>query len=397
MDNTLQNKKSLSVLPVRELEISARELNDALSSWFKTAARVLPWRREVRDPYCTWISECMLQQTRVEAVLPYYARFIERFPDIDSLAAAEEDEIYKYWEGLGYYRRARHLLASARILKDQYESRFPQDYETLSSLPGLGPYSTAAILSLVYHLPHLAFDGNLKRVYSRVFAYGEDLSRKQAELALKNELAKLLEVSDPAVFNEGSMELGALLCLPKNPKCSLCPFSRFCRACAQGNPEDYPFRRPKKERRQRNFTLLLFCDTETGALLLEKRKETGLLASLYQFPHVEEALSLDELRDRLSTLSPWDQLDSWGEKKHLFSHEEHRFRAYFLGKAGLRRRSDSLFSLLRLNPSSCRFFAPGEWEEKAMPAYLFEWRERIFGERKKSLESSCENTPVSSL
>jgi len=222
-----------------------RGLRERLLAWFEKQARDLPWRR-TSDPYRIWISEIMLQQTRVAAVIPYYERFLKRFPDVRALASAEESEVLALWSGLGYYNRARNLLRAARMIHES--GRFPRSYEELRSLPGAGEYTAAAIASIAFGEPRAVVDGNVRRVLSRLSCGAEDT----AGLA-----QRLLDRQRPGDFNQALMELGAEVCQPRSPRCDVCPVERYCEARKQGRQTEFPDRRPRAPRQRLRLTLAL--------------------------------------------------------------------------------------------------------------------------------------------
>jgi A/G-specific adenine glycosylase len=216
-------------------------VRSALLDWYRRHGRDLPWRA-TRDPYAVWVSEVMLQQTRVEAVLPYYRRFLQRFPDVASLAAADEDEVLSVWTGLGYYRRARSLRAGALAVMEHHDGVVPEDPERLQALPGIGRYTAGAIASIAFDRPEPVVDGNVRRVLSRLLAR----DGKGDERFLWDVAGRLVEGPDPGDLNQALMELGATTCTPRNPGCLRCPVSSRCAGLAAGGPESFPSRRPRK-------------------------------------------------------------------------------------------------------------------------------------------------------
>jgi A/G-specific adenine glycosylase len=220
-------------------------LRKRLLAWFERQARDLPWRR-TRDPYRIWVSEIMLQQTRVAAVVPYYERFLERFPDVVCWLRAEESEVLALWSGLGYYSRARNLLRAARMIHES--GRFPRSYEELRSLPGVGEYTAAAIASIAFGEPRAVVDGNVRRVLSRLSCGAEDPARLAQ---------KLLDRQRPGDFNQALMELGAEVCRPRSPRCDVCPVARYCQGRRQGRQSEFPERRPRAPRQRLRLTLAL--------------------------------------------------------------------------------------------------------------------------------------------
>ena len=216
----------------------------ALLSWYSEKARDLPWRN-TRDPYAIWVSEVMLQQTRVETVIPYYQRWLAEFPTIQTLAEADEDRILRIWEGLGYYSRARNLQAAARIIMQEYQGCLPADQSALEGLPGIGPYTAGAILSIAFNIPAPILDGNLRRVFTMFFNIKTPIQTSETEKILWNISESLLPEESPGDLNQGLMELGALVCLPKNPSCNICPLASDCQANLLGIQADLPVRKVK--------------------------------------------------------------------------------------------------------------------------------------------------------
>lgn len=260
------------------------ELQDRLLAWYRQNARDLPWRR-TRDPYRIWVSEIMLQQTRVETVKPYYRRFLERFPTVEALAEASEDEVLGAWSGLGYYARARSLHRCARLLVEQHGGVLPASAEALSTLPGFGPYTTAAVGSIAFGLPLAAVDGNIARVLSRLLCLEGD-PRSAPRMAELRRLAQdLLPKEEAGDWNQALMELGAILCTAGRPACLVCPARALCRAKKEGREGEIPPRRRTRERPLLAFAAGLM--RREGKILLAKRPPEGLFASTWELPAVE--------------------------------------------------------------------------------------------------------------
>lgn len=259
-----------------------RAFREGLLDWYRRSHRTLPWRGS-DDPYHVLVSEMILQQTRVEQGLPYYERFTARFPSLAALAAAEEEEVLRVWEGLGYYRRARDLHATARLIRERHGGVVPDDLEALAALPGLGPYTAAAVGSIAYGLPHAALDGNALRVLSRVFRLRDDPRRSPVRRRLQSAADRLIPPEAAGDFNQAVMELGARVCTPRGPDCAACPLAGVCGAQAEGDPTAYPAttRRPHRELRT-EAALVLFDDA--GRLLVRRRPPTGLLGGLWEIP-----------------------------------------------------------------------------------------------------------------
>jgi A/G-specific adenine glycosylase len=245
--------------------------------WYRRARRDLPWRR-TRDPYRIWVSEVMLQQTRVAAVIPYYERFLARFPDAASLAAASEDDLLAAWSGLGYYSRARNLQKAARLIR--HAGAFPRDYDSIRALPGVGGYTAAAVASIAFNLPHAVIDGNVLRVLARFSADGGDIQSPATRARLAAQAQALLDRRHPGDFNQAMMELGATVCLPRTPRCEACPLARDCRARIDGQPERYPVRRPRPAPVRVERVLLLV--RHRGRLLMRK------VAGFWELPEARE-------------------------------------------------------------------------------------------------------------
>lgn len=295
------------------MELSAEAVG-LLLSWFSENKRSLPWR-EKREPYRVWVSEIMLQQTRVEAVKEYYLRFMDRFPTAESLASAEEDEVLKLWEGLGYYSRARNLLKAAKQIAKE---GFPSTYEGIRALAGVGDYTAGAISSIAFSLPCPAVDGNVLRVLTRYFADEGNID----EPATKKRFTEILKRAYPKVagdFCEALMELGALVCVPNGaPQCGVCPWVGLCRAHLSGEEERFPVRNGKKERKVVNATVCVL--EREGKYALEKRGSKGLLANLYEFPFFENGVSTEAFGEIVKTK----------KAKHIFTHIEWRMTGYLI-------------------------------------------------------------------
>lgn len=260
---------------------AAAAIGDHLLPWFQQHARALPWR-EQRTPYRIWISEAMLQQTRVDTVIPYFLRWMERFPDIATLAAAPQEAVLKAWEGLGYYARARNLHRAARQVAAEFSGELPADPEALRRLPGIGPYTLAAIGSLAFGWPLPVLDGNVERVLARLLALTHPVKTPAAQQALRQTAAKLLAHHPPGTFNEAMMELGATCCTPRNPACGRCPLREPCRARRQ-TPEAYPVKRPKAPIPEIEVAAAVTWKSPTE-FLIARRKPEGLLGGLWEFP-----------------------------------------------------------------------------------------------------------------
>lgn len=281
----------MSARPVQSLPLADGALRtlrsavvDRLVPWFRQNARVLPWRREPRDPYRVWISEIMLQQTRVDTVVDYFNRFLRLFPDPASLAAAPLQALLKAWEGLGYYSRARNLQAAAHILVERHGGALPDDPAALAALPGLGPYTVAAIASFAFGRPLAVLDGNVIRVLSRLAAFARSTDLPASRRALQALADALLPAGAPGPANEAWMELGALVCTPRAPRCAACPLSKTCRACRAGTPEAYPIRSKKMDIPHKVVGAAIILNRRNQIMIAQRRPEKGMLAGLWEFP-----------------------------------------------------------------------------------------------------------------
>ena len=305
-----------------------KKLPAALLPWYDRNKRDLPWRQD-REPYHVWLSEIMLQQTRVEAVKGYYARFLSALPTIEALAACEDDALHKLWEGLGYYSRVRNLKKAAQVVMETYGGEFPGEYEKVLALPGIGEYTAGAICSICFSRPTPAVDGNVLRVISRVTDDPTPIDLP----AQKKQVQKMLaQVYPPQAgeFTQALMELGATVCGPnRKPQCEVCPCKDFCLGYMRGSAESLPVKSPKKGRREEEVTVfILRCD---GRYALQKRPSRGLLAGLWQFPNVPEKL------DAPQAIA---QAEGWGlrpkeilrkvEKKHIFTHIQWNMTGIYL-------------------------------------------------------------------
>lgn len=294
-------------------------LPGALLPWYRENRRVLPWREQV-SAYRTWVSEIMLQQTRVAAVIPYFQRFMAAYPSVEALAACDEGQLMKLWEGLGYYSRARNLRRAAQIVAEQYGGAFPRTYEELTALPGIGDYTAGAILSIAFGVPVPAVDGNVLRVAARVGGCRLDILDQKNRRQFRRWMEAAMPQEAPGAFNQALMDLGAGVCLPNSaPLCDSCPAAAFCAAREQGCQRELPVRAPKKEKRREEKTVFLLLGPEGVAL--RQRPDTGLLAGLWEYPHVPGRLTEEQAAQ---------QLRAWGltahrwlrqlEARHLFTH-----------------------------------------------------------------------------
>ena len=308
-------------------ETSLEQIVMPLLSWYDGHARVLPWR-ENTAPYRVWVSEIMLQQTRVEAVKPFFERFMKALPDVSALAACPENELLKLWEGLGYYNRVRNMQKAAQIIMTEYSGEFPADFEKLLALPGIGSYTAGAISSIAFGIPMPAVDGNVLRVISRVKASYEDVLKQSVKNAMEAEIRELIPKERAGDFNQALIEIGAIVCVPNGKaKCEECPLAFCCRARAEGIVDELPKKKAKKERRIEDRTVLILKDGDRVAI--RKRPAKGLLAGLYELPNLDGNLSEQQVLEQVKEwgLSPLRILPLAGAK-HIFSHVEWHMTGY---------------------------------------------------------------------
>lgn len=305
-----------------------------LLTWYDENRRILPWR-EKPEPYRVWVSEIMLQQTRVEAVKPYFARFMEHLPDVESLAAVEEDELLKLWEGLGYYSRARNLKAAAQQIVEQHGGKMPSEYHDLIKLKGIGSYTAGAISSIAFGHPVPAVDGNVLRVIMRLLADDSDISEASVRKRVEEDLKPVMPKNRPGDFNQALMELGATVCLPNGaPKCAECPWKTFCRAGIEESWQQYPKKAVKKPRTVEYRTILVIRDGHRA--VIRRRPNKGLLAGMYEFPSLLGKASLDEVKDWLSAQGVCAvRIEKLPESKHIFTHKEWHMTGYMVLVDGL--------------------------------------------------------------
>ena len=305
------------------------QLVEPLLKWYAHHARVLPWR-ENPSPYRVWVSEIMLQQTRVEAVKPYFERFVGQLPDIGALAGCGEERLLKLWEGLGYYNRVRNMQAAARTVMQEYGGNLPADYEALCGLKGIGHYTAGAIASIAYGIPVPAVDGNVLRILMRVSEDDSDIMKQ----SVKNEVERLLAPTIPktraGAFTQAMMELGATVCVPNGePKCTQCPWQPYCLACAHGSSSRLPHKSRAKPRKIEEKTVLLIQDGKK--ILLHRRPSKGLLASMYEFPNIAGHKTSEEVDAYVTGLRLMPlKIEPLDQAKHIFSHIEWHMTGYLV-------------------------------------------------------------------
>lgn len=310
-------------------EYDLKALVKPLLAWFSAHARVLPWRQEA-TPYRVWVSEIMLQQTRVEAVKPYFERFLKALPDVNALAECEEETLLKLWEGLGYYNRVRNMQAAAKTVMEEYGGQLPSDYDALKKLKGIGSYTAGAIASIAYGKANPAVDGNVLRVISRVAADGRDIMKQSVRTNMEHQIGMVMPHDAPGAFNQALMELGATVCLPNGePKCEECPWHALCVARRQNLIAELPVKSKGSARRVEERTVLLIDDG--SKIALRRRPKRGLLAGMYEFPnelgHMDAGEAIAYVK-RLP-LNPL-RIQRLADAKHIFSHVEWHMKGFWI-------------------------------------------------------------------
>lgn len=325
-DSTISSKLDDDLKDARDQEIGKE-----LRKWYRENKRDLPWRSD-NNPYEIWLSEIMSQQTRIATLVPYFLRFIEKFPDIESLAQADEEQVLKAWEGLGYYSRARNIYKAAEIMVEQYQGKVPQDFETLLKLPGIGKYTAGAIASIAFQQKVVAVDGNVLRVVARIEAMQDDIAlpatKKVFETAIRNWFPK--RASDMGDFTQSLIELGALICLPKNPECEICPVKKHCKALMRNQVGDLPVKTALKKPKKIEVAVLMVQNFQ-GQWLVCKRKQK-LLQHLWSFILIE----IDEVNQQSAILEKLNEMSiethkitQVGEGRHVFTHLIWEMKSYF--------------------------------------------------------------------
>ncbi len=311
------------------MEYNWIKIREPLLEWYRLHHRDLKWRN-TRMPYCIWISEIMLQQTRVEAVKDYYNRFLQEIPDVEALAQVPEEKLLKLWEGLGYYNRARNLKRAAEIIMDEYQGDFPASYEKMIRLPGIGEYTAGAICSICYDQPTPAVDGNVLRVMMRLADCHDSIDDLKTRRRVREDLVPLYERGNCGILTQALMELGAMVCVPKGmPKCDECPLRCHCLAFARKTYDCLPVRKEKKKRRIEKMTVFILHDGEQYGI--RKRKDKGLLAGLWELYHVDRQMGEEEAVQFISRqgFEPV-LLEKEIPYTHVFSHVEWRMTAYYI-------------------------------------------------------------------
>ncbi|KRF23108.1 A/G-specific adenine glycosylase [Paenibacillus sp. Soil787] len=358
-----------------------------LLDWYQTHKRDLPWRRS-KNPYYIWISEVMLQQTRVDTVIPYFHRFVDQFPTVESLATAPEENVLKAWEGLGYYSRARNLQTAVREVHERYDGIVPQNKEEISSLKGVGPYTSGAILSIAYNKPEPAVDGNVMRVLSRYFLIEEDIMKPATRTKMEKLARELILEGTASDFNQALMELGAMVCTPRSPHCLTCPVMAHCSAREAGMEEVLPIKKKAKPPRPelRAVALIEGTGENEGKWLIRQRPQEGLLARMWELPHVawkSEGWNTDEdnQSELRQALVDQEQIgigpgEWFMDTEHIFSHIVWKMKVYRAKLSNANRPSTGGEWV----PFHYRWVGPEELDQYAFPNVFIrimkEWQER---------------------
>ena len=302
-----------------------KSIQNSIITWYLNDHRDLPWRNTT-DPYKIWISEIMLQQTQVNTVIDYFNRFVKHLPTVEALANIDDETLMKLWEGLGYYRRARNLKKAAQMIVHNFEGVLPKEHKSILTLSGIGPYTAGAILSIAYNLPYAAIDGNVIRVYSRLFKIEEEVDRNDIKKVIDELGDKLVSLNNPSAYNQGLMELGALVCTPQNPKCEVCPVIAYCESNKVGIQNQLPRKKPKKKASAFTFDL---CLIENDAhLLVIKRPEKGVLGGLWSLPQVERQKNQNDIINwifKTYALSVKPK-GAFQKETHIFTHQKWNMR-----------------------------------------------------------------------
>lgn len=352
-------------------------------SWYDLEKRTLPWR-ENNDPYRIWVSEIMLQQTRVDTVIPYYLNFMNLFPTIQDLADADEDVLLKAWEGLGYYSRVRNLQKAAIQIVTEFNGEMPKDPALIATLKGIGPYTTGAISSMAFQLPIPAVDGNVMRVVSRLFEISEDIAKPASRKTFEKIMTDIIDPHKPGDFNQAMMDLGSSTCTPTTPTCNLCPINEFCQSFEKGTMLQYPIK-SKKKKAKPVYYIGAIIKNNRGEFLLEKREEKGLLANMWTFPLVEEEPIIEntllplggltskqpediekqtlenltkEIKENYQVEPVWLK-KPFVEVKHIFSHLKWFIAVYF-GQLIEDNDHEEL-------PKNCKWVHPSEFDQYTFP------------------------------
>ena len=301
------------------------QLNKDLLEWFRASKRQLPWR-ETSDPFKIWMSEVMLQQTQVKTVIPYYNHFVRKYPTIDAVANAEEVSLLKDWEGLGYYNRIRNFHFASKEVQAKYNSIVPEDPQEFQSLRGVGPYIEGAVMSIAFNHKIAAVDGNVMRVYSRLHRYGEDISKQKTIKAIKADIESWMS-DDAGDFNEAMMELGAMICTPKAPKCIICPIKSYCVGYEHNEVLNYPVKAKQKPKKEKIYNVFIIQNQHGDFYLVEQKDD--LLKGMYEFPKYDIDTSIENIEEALN-VEFTSQPIYLSQVKHVFTHKTWILEAYII-------------------------------------------------------------------
>ncbi|MBU3840994.1 MAG: A/G-specific adenine glycosylase [Candidatus Ruminococcus intestinipullorum] len=357
------------LVPVVLGEPLLKEIVEPLVTWYRENHRDLPWRNHV-TAYRVWVSEIMLQQTRVEAVKPYYERFLKELPSIQALAEVPEDRLLKLWEGLGYYNRVRNMQKAACQMLKEYQGEFPNTYEEIRNLPGIGNYTAGAISSFAFGIPKPAVDGNVLRVVARILASREDIMKASVRGYIEKVIEEIIPIDAPSDFNQGLIELGATICVPNGePKCIECPVSFVCRARKEGIAMELPKKTKAKARKEEKRTVFVFQDGEGVAI--RKRPKKGLLAGLYELPNIDGWLKKEEAIEYSKSLGIVPiHIKKLPKAKHIFSHVEWDMIGYEIKVDQLERNCNADMLFVKEEELKEKYSIPSAFE-----AYCI-WKER---------------------
>lgn len=349
------------IVPVVLEDPALYEMVSPIVTWFQKNKRDLPWRNHP-DAYRVWVSEIMLQQTRVEAVKPYYERFLRELPTVKDLAEAKEDQLLKLWEGLGYYNRVRNMQKAAQQIMIDYQGQFPDTFEEIRSLKGIGNYTAGAISAFAFGLPKPAVDGNVLRVISRLMGSREDIMKQSVRSKIEEKLEHVIPEGAASDFDQGLIELGALVCVPNGePKCTECPVAHLCEARKQGMIAEIPVKSKGKARKMEDKTILIFKDGEK--LAIQKRPSKGLLAGLYEFPNQEGHLTMEEVTaySKKIGLMPV-RIKKLEDAKHIFSHIEWHMSGYEIVVDELEKTNEKAFLFIHPEEIEKKYSIPSAFE-----------------------------------